>query len=197
MPDTQVVSDDNANASGEGGTGDSVSVESYKRLLAQRKADKARARALEEENNTLKAEREASEASKLQEANQFKELYEKEKKKRETAEGALSEMSTRQVTNAKKDALNKALGGVSKSEYLGFADLSTVQMNDDGTVDPESLNAVANKFRESYPELLPNRSASKLPNTAGKDYTPPAPKKLEDMTPQELREAYQKHNTKK
>lgn len=191
---TGVSDAQNANVSddGEEKVTESVSVEAHKRLLAQRKADRDKARALEEERNTLKAQLEAKDAETLAEQSRYKELYEAEKKKREESDGKLADMSRAQVESAKKAALREALG-ISKQEYLKFADLSSIQMNDDGTPDSDSLKAVANKFRESYPELLPVKASGTLPNNApGNGGAPKPPKSYAEMSAEELRAAYLK-----
>jgi hypothetical protein len=173
---------------GESGTG-SVSREAYQRVLDQRKADRDRAKAAEEKATQLQAEKDAAEAEKLAQANEYKKLFEAEKKKREEVEGRMSQMTQAQVTRAKTDALKAELG-ISKTEYLNFADLAAVQMNDDGTVEPESIKTVANKFRESYPDLLPSRSGGRLPQNAPAGTQPKLQKKISEMNPAELREAY-------
>lgn len=188
MPDPIIVSDDGKTE--EESVEGNVSVETYKRVLKQRKADREKAKALEEENNALKAERETAENAKLAEANEYKKLYETEKKKREETESKLSEMSNKQVTDAKTKALSEALGGLKKSEYLKFADLSQIQMNDDGTVEGDSLATVVTVFRTNYPELVPIKGKDTLPNMAPKGYIPPPVKPLSEMTQEELRNVY-------
>ena len=180
-------------ASGEG-EGDKVSIETYKRTLAQRKADKARADALAEENAALKAEKETAEAQRMADEKRFKDLYETEKKKREASDARINEMTQAQITNAKKSALSKELGGV-KSEYLVFADLASIQMGDDGEADPESVKEAANKFRAKHPELLPAKSGGTLPNNAPKDHTPKPPKLLSEMTAAELKAVIDRRGT--
>ena len=163
-----------------------VSVDSYKRLLAQRKADRAKARDLETQLAQVQAEREQAEADRLAEQNKYKELYEKSEKSKKELETRLSDMTQSQITKEKKAALDKALGGIKKSEYLGFADLASIQMNDDGTVDMDSVATVANKFRESYPELVPTKTAGKLPYEAPREGAPKTERKLSELSPKEL-----------
>lgn len=168
----------------------SVSADSYKKLLDQRKKDQARARQAEQELTELKAKAEADEAARLVEQNRYKELYEAEKKKREDTESRISQMTQSQITSAKRAELDRQLGGVKKAEYLSFADLNAIQMNEDGTVEAESVKAVANKFRETHPDLLPTKTGATLPNGAPADHKPKLTKPLSQMTTAELRAAY-------
>jgi hypothetical protein len=169
---------------------DKVSYETYKKVLDQRKADRDKARELQEQLDALKAEKESAEAARLSEQKRFEELYQKEKTKAEQLAGQIKDMTTQQVERAKTSALKDALG-VSKAEYLKFADLSLITLTEDGTPDPESVKAAANKFRESYPELIPAKSGSKIPGEAPKDGGLPKPKDPMQMSQAELRAALQ------
>ncbi len=181
-----VQTDDVSNDDEDTTTTDSVSLESHKRLLAQRKADRARARDLEAQLAQVQADKEQAEADRLAEENKYKDLYEKSEKSKKELETKLSEMTTTHVTREKKAALDKALGGIKKSEYLGFADLNSIEMNDDGTVDMESVATVANKFRESYPELVPTKQTGKIPSDAARDVAPKQPRKLAELSVKEM-----------
>lgn len=202
MPNSIVSDDKNqepTGASGDEGKDEQVSRDAYDRAVAQRKADKVKREAAERERDELKAKLEEQEQAKLNEQNEFKTLYEKEKKKREEAESKLSEMTTSQITNAKKQALNQVLGGTLKSEYLVFAKLGDIEMNEDGSADLESVKRVAAAFKASHPELVPVKAGSKLPKGANDGTPPPPPKQktLEQMTQAELRAEYKRQEAAK
>ncbi len=188
---------DPAGSVGTDGADDRVAYSTYKQLLDQRKADQARATAIQAELDRLKSDAESAEAVRLTEQNRFKELYESEKAKREASEGQVKETNAKIAAQRKRDALKAELGGVRKDEYLSFADLASIQLQDDGSVDSDSVKQAANKFREAHPELITPKPGSKLPNDAAAGYTPPAGKPLDKMTPEELRALYVAHNTKK
>lgn len=179
-------------ASGETEQNEVVSPETHKRLLAQRKADQERARRAEEELTTLRAEKEAATAAQLAEQKRFEELYTSEKAKREAAEQRATELTQKQIDAAKQSALVRELGGVKKDEFLRFADVASIRVNEDGSVDPDSLREVATKFRQSYPELLNGKPAAGMGNVAAADPTPPKDKPLHEMTTQELRAMWEK-----
>ncbi len=165
-----------------------VSLESHNKLLAQRKADRDRARDLQAQLDTFKAAQEEAERARLAEQNQFKTIAENEKKRADTLAAQVTEMTTSRINATKRAAVKEALGGVHKDDYLKFADLSQVQMNDDGSIDPESVKAVASKFRESYPELVASKGKGNLPgNEAASSYQGTKPRSLSELKPDELR----------
>ncbi len=175
--------------SDEGGSkGDTVTREAYDRAIAQRKADQKRAKDLEDERNKLLQEKEEREATALADQKKYQELYEKEKKKREESDSRLSDMTKAQVTKEKQQALSTALGGLKKNEFLKFANLDGIAMNEDGTVDAASVTEVANKFRADYPELVPSKPANgHLPNDAARGGSNgKTDRKLTDLTHNEL-----------
>ena len=171
-----------------------VSPETHKRLLAQRKADQERARRAEEELAQLRAEKEARDAEQLAAQKRYEELYNSEKAKREAAEKANSEMTQKQVEASKRAALTKELGGLKKDEFLSFADLKSIRMNDDGSVDTDSVRDVATKFRQAYPELLAGKAAPGMGNVAPADPNPPKEKPLAEMSTAELRALWEKNH---
>lgn len=173
---------------------DPVSREAYDRAVAQRKKDRDAKLLAEQERDALKLQIEEQNEKALQEQKQFQKLYETEKAKREAADKTLSDMTTRQVTSAKQAALKLELG-VTKAEYLNFAKLDDITMNEDGTPDADAVKKVANQFRKDYADLLPTKGGATLPNDAARgNGTPPAPpvKDLSKMTMAELTAEYKK-----
>lgn len=178
-----------AGSAGENDDEEQVSYATYKKLLDQRKADRERARELQAKLDAAEAERGDAEKARLAEQQRFKELYEAEKKRAEELNGKLSSMTQAQIEARKREALKAELGGVRKDDYLKFADMSAIQVNEDGTVDTDAVKAAAAKFREAYPELVTAKSNSRpLPNEAAAGYQPPKPKTPAEMTQAELRE---------
>jgi hypothetical protein len=164
-----------------------VSYETYQKAIDQRKADQKKARDLQATLDAMNAEKNAADEQRLADTKKFEELYNKEKTERAKLQETLQSMTARQVENAKRDAVKAALGGVKKDDYLKFLDLSVVQLNDDGTADAESVKAAANKFRESYPELVAGKSGAKMANEAGGSIQPPPGRKLTEMPEADLR----------
>lgn len=109
------------------------------------------------------------EESSLAEKQQYKELFEKRNAEFESLKHEVAEERNKYLRSVKRNALKNELGGKIKDEYLVHANLDSITFNEAGSVDPESLLNVANKFRETYPELIP---ASSSQNATG--YAPPS-----------------------
>ena len=176
-----------SDAEGEENQPQTVAYDTYQKVLDQRKADRARARELEAELATVKAKQAEADEKALADQKKFEELYTKEKGERAKLQETVQSMTQRQVENAKREAIKAALGGVRKDDYAKFFDLSAVQLNEDGSVDPESVKVAANKFRESYPELVAGKQSAKIANEAGTSHSGGQPKPLHQMSEAELR----------
>jgi hypothetical protein len=171
---------------------ETVAYETYKKVLDQRKADQAKARELTAEVERLRSERESEQEAKLAEQKRFEELYAAEKKKAEELSARIKDAETKSIAQRKRDALKQALGGVKRDEYLSFADLNSVLVQEDGTVDADSVKAAAAKFREAHPELITSRQATPLPSESATGFAPPKGKALHELNPSELKELYSK-----
>jgi hypothetical protein len=182
-------SDDKAKTEGE----DLVAFDTYKKVLDQHKASQAKAREAAAQLEALKAEKDEADKARMAEQAKFKELWEAAEKKAQALDGQIKQMTASQIEAKKREALKSELGGVRKDDYLKFADLSSVHLGEDGSVDIESVKATANKFREAYPELVSPKSGVKpLPGEAAAGYQPPKPKSLAEMTSAELAAEYAK-----
>lgn len=174
-----------------------VSYETYQKVLDQRKADRQKARDLQTALDAANAEKATAEETRLANDKKFEELYTKEKADRIKAQETLQHMTVKQVETTKREAIKTALGGVRKADYTKFFDLSLVVLSDDGEAEPESVKAAANKFRESYPELVAGKAPSKMAHEAGSAMTKPVPKPLHTLPPEQLRAQLAALNTKK
>ena len=135
----------------------------------------------------MKAKQAEADEKALADQKKFEELYTKEKGERAKLQETVQAMTQRQVENAKREAIKAALGGVRKDDYMKFFDLSAVQLNEDGSADPESVKVAANKFREAYPELVAAKQSTKMANEAGTSHSGGQPKPLSQMSEAELR----------
>lgn len=107
----------------------------------------------------------ASKAREEMEAKQeFEKLYQTEKQKREATEERLNKNNQLFKDTMKKSALKQALGGQVKDQYLAFADIGAIEMDEAGRISEESIKTVAEKFMEEHPGLVPT---TKAPNPTG------------------------------
>jgi hypothetical protein len=107
------------------------------------------------EINALKAQLKAQEEAKLQENQQWEEIAKRREAELEEAKTKYSQQSSRFNQAIKRTALRQELGGKVKEEYLQFANLDAIQMDEDGVVDSESLRNAANEFRKEHGQLIP------------------------------------------
>jgi hypothetical protein len=147
-------------------------------------AKEAAAKAAELEAKIL-----AAEEAKMQDEKRFEELYQKEKEARERAETALKSTDEHYKKSVKMTALMRELGGNIKPKYLQHAALDEIVVRDDGTLSSESVTAVANKFRQENPELVPTQNAGNMNDQAPGSNTPSANplQTLDNMTQAEKR----------
>lgn len=72
-------------------------------------------------------------------------------------------------------------------KYLSHADLDSIEVLEDGTLNSESVAAAANKFRKENPLLIPSDDAGNITDTAALNGAPvqTGQKAYSEMTPEE------------
>lgn len=183
MNQDQVSNEDQSNDGIVDNSKDVVSHESHKKLLAQRKADQEKLRAMQtrlqelesKEADIAKKEAELAE-QKLKDEGNWKALLEAREAraaKLEEQVKTLAEVNKGyedKFTNAVKlNAFKDAIGGtLRKNEYYSFVDTSKIALDPEtGVVDDKSLKLYANDFVNQFKELIAFKNPAKLPNEAG------------------------------
>ncbi len=143
------------------------------------KNEKARA-------NEAEAKLKAYEDDQLKAKEEYQTLYENEKAARIKSEEAGLLKDKKMSDARKKAALKTELGNV-KDAYLVHANLDSIEIGDDDSLNSESVLEVANKFRSDYPELIPSSGSGNITNQAARtgDVTSNSPKSLVEMTMEE------------
>jgi vacuolar-type H+-ATPase subunit I/STV1 len=164
MEDDKVISDDNqVDSVDEVKEGEKVDYKTFKRLLAQRKADSEKFEALEKELNSFKSEKQKIEEEKLKAEGNWKELLESREKSLQELQEKLQEKDQEVKTYethiqeaTKLQSLQDALGGkFKKPEYMNLVDTSKIAIDPDtGNVDQTSLKSYADHFLKEHKELL-------------------------------------------
>lgn len=135
--------------------------------------------------NQLQAEKEAKEKESMIEKEQYRELYERAEQEKQSILQDVQNQKKMYLDTVKKSALKAELGNI-KDAYLTFADLGSISFNDDGSIDKESMVAVANRFRSEYPELLPKNGQSNITSVpAGTVSDSNQPKPISEMSREE------------
>lgn len=179
------VSDVNQAASGDQGSeNQSVPKAAYEKAISQRKADQQKAREAIERVNQLEAEKNVFEETQLAKNKQFEELAHKRSEELQSAQNELTQYKAEVLNGQKKSALKQALGSNINDQYLGLANLNSIQIHD-GNIDSESVNEVANQFRNNFPEIF-SKPSGNIPGAAPQGYQGEKKSKLSDYTAAEL-----------
>jgi predicted nuclease with TOPRIM domain len=129
-------------------------------------AREAAAKAAELEQKLANKEREEMEAKQ-----QFEDLYKKEQSKAKQLEERLDKNNKLFKDSIKKSHLKSELGPGVKDQYLDFADINSIEIDEAGKIVADSLKAVADKFREEHPSLVGDKDAPN-PNSVGSSGSP-------------------------
>jgi hypothetical protein len=147
---------------------DSISYAKYRELLGEKKDVSAKYAETKAQLDKFIAEQEESNRKALEEQNQFKQLYESERKKASKAVELL-EAKEREAQEEKKFvAFQEKVGGLTKAEYRRFFDADKIPLGADGSIDEKSLETYANEFKMKFPELLKPSQKAPPPGTAPK-----------------------------
>jgi chaperonin cofactor prefoldin len=131
-----------------------VKYESYEKVLSQKKAVDSKLKELESALNEFRAKEKAEEEGKLMAEKRHEELIARLKADNEQLQSRIASTQTEIANSLKRQALERELGGFARPEYSQFADLSAIQLGDDGSVDLTSLSKEVARFREHHPHLL-------------------------------------------
>jgi len=118
--------------------------------------------------NEAEAKLKAIEDQKLKDNQQWEELYNQQCAKSENAEKMRSQDKQLYLRSVKLNALKSELGGKVKEDYLSFANLDDIDINEDGTLSSDSVRTVANSFRQAHPQLIPSEGNPDITNSATK-----------------------------
>lgn len=189
---TSTVTDSDLPPAGKGQTSTSDSAEEYVARQAYEEVTtdmhkyKAQAKAERAKAIELESRMKASDDERMKEQQKWKELYEREKQDRETMEAQRKVDRETFLQNTKLSALKTELGGKIKDAYLVHAALNEIESNEDGSLSPESIRTVANKFRQEHPSLIPPATTNQITNQApGQGPAPVVTKPLSQMSYEE------------
>jgi len=152
---------------------------------------KEKARNTEMELQKLRDEKVLMEKSSLEEKEEWKLLYEREKEEKANALSDLQSKSEFFMDSSKKNAVVQRIGGFKKDSYTKFIDTSRIDVRDDGTFDEESIVREADRLKQEFPELLKaSPLPGKMPNEAASNMSAPQEKNLNNMSMDELLAQY-------
>lgn len=142
--------------------------------------------------NELRAQLKAQEEAKLRENEQWQEIAKRREAELEEVKTKYTQETSSFQRAVKRTALKQELGGKIKEEYLQFANLDAIQMDEGGIVDTESLREVANEFRKQHGQLIPQEQANEITGHDTSIQEIGSQKKVSEMTSDELLAHYAK-----
>ena len=120
--------------------------------------------------NQLKAEKDTRDIEEKKEKQQWEQLYQTSEEKLRKIEAERSQEKNKFLDYHKKQALISKLGGFKKDEYASFVNVDSIQLDDNGNVVQESLDAECNRIRQNYPDLLKTQNSQPLPSEAPRSF---------------------------
>jgi len=123
-------------------------------LLNEKKREQLRNRQLEEELTNLKSMLRKQEDEKLEEKQEYKTLWENTQREKEETEQRFFKLQDSLVKEKKIKEFNKVLGTqLNKDRYYDFVNFEDIIINEDGSVNKDSVKYAVNLLRENYPEI--------------------------------------------
>lgn len=158
---------DNVDSSGKDGepkdqSKDSVSYETHRRLLAEKKAATERLAVLE-------AEKKAREDKELADKGEFQKLLEKEREEKAALKADLDARTLRDQKAMKIAAVYKALGGKIDRKWLSQVDYDQINIDPDtGEVEASGVTKAADALKKEWPEAFVDPNTPRIPSDAPK-----------------------------
>lgn len=167
-----------------------VSRKAYEEVTRDMHKNKQKARELDMKLKEVETKLAAQEEAKMQEQQQWKELFEKRSQELEEERRRAQEKDDLLNRSVKMAALKNELGGTVKDQYLSFANLDAIEV-ENGMIDNESVRNVANEFRKEHGQLIPSSEASSVTGHAPASNSDiEVPKKISEMSTAELKKYY-------
>ena len=171
-----------------------------KKVLDEYKSDmfryKSKMKETEAELQSLRDVQALSEKQNLEDKEEWKLLYEKEKEEKSKALGDLETKSKFFIDTSKKNAVAQKLGGFKKDSYVSFINTSNIEVNEnDGTFDGDSIQREVDRIKQEFPELLKIGTPGKMPNDAPQNMGQPQNRNLGTLSSSELLDLYSKVKT--
>lgn len=142
-----------------------VSKKAYEEVSADLHKFKKAKKDLLAQVNELKARFEAEEKAKMEEKQQFEELYKKAEAEKSSLLQQIEQERTQLLNQRRKAALKQELGNI-KDVYLNLAEINSIEVNEDGTLNSESVRSVANAFKQEHSALIPSGNSGTITSQA-------------------------------
>jgi hypothetical protein len=175
---------------------DSVSYETFNKLLAQRKKDKEVLKTYEKQVEELSGWKKSIEEQESVKKGEYEKILTTYKTENEALKGKLSEVQKSIVDGQKYNAfLDKLPGRLDRSEYLQFVDIEEIAIDPDtGIVDEATVQSSVDKFVKGFGKLITPTNTKSLPSHDRIGDVGYKPKSIKALSDAELKEAFLKGN---
>lgn len=186
----------NSTASSEGeGTNtskDSVSYETFNKLLAQRKKDREKLSAYEKQLEELSGWKNQLEEQESVKKGEYEKILATYKAENEKLKASLTETQRSIVDGQKYNAfLDKLPGRLDRSEYLQFVNLEDIALDPDtGVVEESTVLKAVDNFVKTHGRLITPVDSKKMPSHDRVGTTGYPSKDIKKMSMEELKQAY-------
>ena len=163
---TPSVGDTGTTSKTEGDNG-LISYDTYKKLLNQHKNNIQKSKELESEIQKYRDRDAENERKKLEEEGKYKEIIKATEAELDTWKSKYVDLSTDHINQIKLQAFKSKLPGkVLHDDYLAFVDVDKINIDNDGSIDYDSVQQVVNDFTNKHSRLYDPVKKPKLPNAA-------------------------------
>lgn len=154
------------------------------KLLDETKRVKLEKRELEDQLKKMQAQFKLQEQEKLEKNQEYKTLWERTQEELKIAREDKLQLESNIVKGTKRKAFDRELGkSLNKERYYDFVMFEDIIVDQDGTVNQESVRYSVNMFRENYRELVPTQQMPRVGSEAPSNDGVIRPKKtLNDMS---------------
>jgi chromosome segregation ATPase len=149
-------------------TNEVVPKKAYKEVSADLHKFKSQARELNAQLQAIKADQEARDKAVLEEQQKWSELYKRSESKLSQLQAERQQEREQFVESHKRNSVIQQLGGFKKEAYSKFIDSSKIEIFEDGSINPESVELEVARLRKEYPELIKQSPKQGLPDAAPK-----------------------------
>lgn len=171
--------------------GDEELTPQEKKVLKQKHDDmvkaKSRAKQAEMELARLLKEKEDLEQEKLEQAGEWKRLYEKEQADKKKLTETIQSSEKKFKESVKRQAVIEAVGGFKRPEYANFINLENVMLDENNNIITETLSAEADRIKQEFPDLI--KATTTVPDSGAAKFSKPSEKEYSSMTYEEKRQA--------
>ena len=129
----------------------SVSYETHRKLLDEAKKAKLKANELDSKLMELQASRDKEENDKLVEQKRFQDVALKYEKENALLKETLSQEKNKMMTYLKTKAIKSKLSNINDKYLMQFADLESLEIDENNEVSDDSVDYVIEKFKQEHP----------------------------------------------